>query len=602
LWLDYLLAISFVVANVFDAFVSSLRSFYWGWVPVATGFYVVLSIFAIVNFAGSLALLIYDYATARDPHTRKQVGLWLMGMVVALPLGLSNMLPVYGIHFPPLGNLGAAAWEAIVAYAIVRHRLMNIDVFVARSLAYIGVIVVVVLPAVALSYELQHYLFHTVNVEFTFALGILFLCVAIFFPMALLGTEDWLRRSLFRQSHEVRIALDSFARRIVKILDRDRLAAELATDLHRILDAESVSVYLLRETDSSVTLSHHVGEVLANLKFPPEDEFTRWLFRCAKSVFADDRDIAPSAAAAFKMHKWEVCTPLVSGQRLLGFIAFGRRKGLLSFASADVEHLNEIADQASIALENARRYDELRSSRALIDRASRLSSIGILAAGIAHEIRNPLVSIHTFFQMAPSRLGDEEFMTSFLGLAGEEVQRISHLIDDLLAFARSPSTTITEVDLSDVVERTLSLLAPQARQNGVEVRMIQNGEVAPVLADADQILQVIINLVLNAIQATPHNGSVSVEISSGSVDAPDFSTVDVIDTGAGIPEDIKEAIFDPFFTTKERGTGLGLAIAHRIVAELGGTLTLESTEGSGTRFTISLPSCPRNSGVAAAAF
>ncbi|MGH9420306.1 MAG: sensor histidine kinase, partial [Thermoanaerobaculia bacterium] len=365
-------------------------------------------------------------------------------------------------------------------------------------------------PALFLSLLLQRHTFNSVNTEFTALLGILFLCVAIFFPMALLGTQDWLHRSLFRESHEVRIALGAFARSVVRILDRKKLALELAESLHSILDLESAGVYSRSEQGSSMVLSHQVGSRPIDTTFGNEQQFGRWLLKQRLPSFSDDTEVPQNVQQTYQRNHWELCIPLSSGNQLLGFISLGRRRGFRTFASGEIEQLNVVADQASIAFENARLYEELRKSRAIIDRASRLSSIGILAAGIAHEIRNPLVSIHTFFQMAPDHFGDEEFMTSFLGLAGEEVQRISTLIDDLLTFARSPSATVTEVDLGDIVDRTLALLAPQARKQRLEIRRSAPEGLPLVLADSDQVLQVIINLVLNAIQATPEGGNVQI--------------------------------------------------------------------------------------------
>jgi len=273
----------------------------------------------------------------------------------------------------------------------------------------------------------------------------------------------------------------------------------------------------------------------------------------------------------------------------MGFLALGCRRGLTAFTAGDLDLLGTVADQASVALENARLYEEVQRSRDIISRAGRLSALGTLAAGIAHEIRNPLVSIQTFFQLAPQRLADEEFMTSFLRLAEAEVQRISNLINELLSFAKSPAANVGEVDIEEVVERTITLLAPQARAHQVDLLRGTPAMLPPVLTDADQIMQVLINLVLNGIQATPPGGTVTVETRLIDDHNGRFCQIEIRDTGVGIAGDIREAIFNPFFTTKDKGTGLGLPIAHRIVAESGGFLTVESVEGRGSQFFVHLP-------------
>src|SRR5678815_5772399 len=260
------------------------------------------------------------------------------------------------------------------------------------------------------------------------------------------------------------------------------------------------------------------------------------------------------------------------------------------------DSLSRVASEASIALQNARLYEELRKSREIISRAGRLSAIGTLAAGIAHEIRNPLVSIQTFFQLAPSRLDDEEFMTSFLSLAEHEVQRISDLISELLMFAKSPSPAVREVDLNEIVERVITLLSPQAHSGRITLVKKAGVGLPPVLGDSDQLMQVCLNLCLNAIQATPENGQVIVETRENQREGDATCEILVVDSGEGIPVAIRESIFDPFFTTKDKGSGLGLAICHQIVVESGGFMTVESAEGYGSTFHVSLPAAPKSTG------
>lgn len=593
--IDYFLATCFVIANVFDLFVSGLRPVPWGYVTVRTPFYNILTAYALINCAASLATIAYDYRTTSDPRTKLQLKFWLLGMAVALPLGLTNFLPVYGIPFYSLGNLGPAAWAAIVAYAIARHRLLDIEAVLANGIAYVGVAVLLLTPATTIAVVMQRFAFGSVNYDFTLGTILLLLAVGVLFPVLRLSAKARLERSLFPEMHESRSALVLLSKSIVRILDRDRLISELCEQLSRVLHLESISLFLREDVRGAMELRCRLGIPCKDTVFGADHPFVRWVSRRNQPFLygespRDDPAVDPrSVERTFEANGWEVCVPLVSSHVAMGFLALGRRRDLEVFAVGDLEILNGIAAEASIAFENSRLYEEVRQSREIISRASRLSALGTLAAGIAHEIRNPLVSIHTFFQLAPSRLDDSEFMTSFLQLAEAEVERISSLITELLEFARAMPSVVEEVDLHTVIERANALLLPQAQTQQVHLRFLAADERMIVLMESDQIRQVLINLILNAIQATPKGGTVSIETRLVASDAGAFSQIEVRDTGSGIPRELWDSIFNPFFTTKDRGTGLGLAIAHRIVTEAGGFITFDSVEGAGSRFYVNLP-------------
>jgi signal transduction histidine kinase len=285
---------------------------------------------------------------------------------------------------------------------------------------------------------------------------------------------------------------------------------------------------------------------------------------------------------------------------VIGLIALGRKPRFEAFFAEDLELLETLAGEASVALENARLYGELKKSQDIIRRADRSSALGTLAAGIAHEIRNPLVSIQTFFQLAPQRLQDEEFMTEFLSMTANEVKRISHLINELLSFARSPTPSYGPVDLNLLIERVVVLISPEAKKHHIRLEECLAAETPLVYGDAEQMKQVLINLVFNAIQATPEDGVVTIATRSVRRQAAEYGRIEVRDTGCGIAADQLDNIFNPFYTTKVRGTGLGLAITQRIVSEHGGIIEVESEATVGTVFSVDLPTtaseAPRTNG------
>jgi signal transduction histidine kinase len=239
------------------------------------------------------------------------------------------------------------------------------------------------------------------------------------------------------------------------------------------------------------------------------------------------------------------------------------------------------------------REKELKESQNTLRRADRLSSLGLLTAGLAHEIRNPLVAIRTFTQLLPERYNDAEFREGFQGLALKEVDRICGLINDLLSFARPSRPKVVLENMNDVVDGITRILESEAKEKNVEITRDFTAGLPTVWIDREQMKQVFMNLILNAIQAMKRGGSISIATRPHSKDqsgqAGQFVQVEIQDTGMGIPEENLDHIFDPFFTNKDEGSGLGLSISHQIVQEHGGYITVESKAGVGTSFFVNIP-------------
>lgn len=596
LWGDYALAAFFVALNASGVFVAELRHYDFGFYSVGSWAYDLFSLFVFVNFLAAFGLMIHDYHTSSNPRMRQQLRFWLLGMIVALPLGLTNLLPAYGVPVYPLGNLGSAVWAGIVGYAIVRHRLMDIEIVVTKGIAYIGAILLLVGPVFAATLVMQRWAFGDVHYDFSAGLAVMLIGVGVLFPTLRATVESRLSRSLFRQKFQTREALSSLAGDVVRILDRDTLVQVLCDSVSESLSTSRCALLLLDAFGSKFEVRQVRGPMAGQCDLGTDHPFVRWLLQRGEPVLREEAEALrrlvdkPRIVSVFSENEWEVCVPLISGKRLIGLLGLGRRRDLEVFAAGDLEILGRLASGAAIALENARLYDEVRRSRDIIHRAGRLSALGTLAAGIAHEIRNPLVSVRTFFQLAPQRLSDAEFMSSFMRLAEEEVERINSLITELLTYAKSTTASLRLIDLDELVDRTVTLLAPQAKTQRVELVRVPPGRASLVIvADGDQIVQVLVNIVLNAIQATPGGGTVTVETLAVEYEGGLFCQVEVRDTGQGIPPEIREEIFNPFFTTKDKGTGLGLAISHQIVAEAGGFIAVDSVEGRGSRFCINLP-------------
>jgi signal transduction histidine kinase len=233
---------------------------------------------------------------------------------------------------------------------------------------------------------------------------------------------------------------------------------------------------------------------------------------------------------------------------------------------------------------------QLARSQEHLVQSEKWALTGKLAAGVAHSIRNPLTSVKIrLFSMG--RTPDlSSTQKEDLEVISEEIRHIEAIVRSFLEFSRPPKLTIQKISPSEVVDMTLRLLKHRLESNGVQVELIREKPLTEIWADPDQLKEVLVNLLVNAIEVMVKGGVIRIlEKEETAETGKQVAIITVSDNGPGIPESIQENIFQPFFSTKEEGTGLGLSIASRIVEKHGGSLTLRSQEGQGTAFVITLP-------------
>lgn len=233
---------------------------------------------------------------------------------------------------------------------------------------------------------------------------------------------------------------------------------------------------------------------------------------------------------------------------------------------------------------------EIKRLEEKVRRSEKLAAVGKLAAGVAHEIRNPLSSIRGFAQFLRHALAERPKDREYAEIMVKEVDRMNKVVTDLLTFARPLKTELTFTDFQELLEHVLRLVQADAQRRGVEIHKNISEDLPGIDLDANQMTQCLLNLTLNALQVLDAGGNIEV----GATMAADYSRllIWVEDDGSGIPAEDLDKIFDPFFTTREQGTGLGLAIVHTIVENHNGEIRVESPvpeKNKGTRFTISIP-------------
>jgi signal transduction histidine kinase len=245
-----------------------------------------------------------------------------------------------------------------------------------------------------------------------------------------------------------------------------------------------------------------------------------------------------------------------------------------------------LADQVAIAIDDSRLFEEnLRLERELAER-ERLASLGRMAATVAHEIKNPLSAIKSIAQVMRE---DENLRQEYerdLGLIVGETDRLSQSVTQLLSFARKESPAGQPLSVDELVRSVADLFRANAREQGIALDCEINVQAELAGKSAAALRDALSNLLLNAMQATPHGGRVELIAAGANGDL----VISVRDSGSGVPADLRERIWEPFFTTRQRGTGLGLAIVRKRVQEIGGSASLEvGHNGRGALFQLRLP-------------
>ena len=291
--------------------------------------------------------------------------------------------------------------------------------------------------------------------------------------------------------------------------------------------------------------------------------------------------------------------PLYFTMNINPLLIDGKIPGIL-ISSNDVTkrvQLEEALKQYTVELENKvdRGTATAKKLEQQVLHSEKLAALGRLAAGVAHEIGNPLTSISTFAQLL-REMAQDEFTQNSLDIINNHIQRITDIVRRMATFARADSLNIKDVNLNDVLNSTLDLMRLDKRmKSDIAIAVSLDPDLPRVMIDEGQISQVFINIILNAFDAMPNGGTLRVHTRRGG-DDEDRETVIITfaDTGVGIPPEELQKIYDPFFTTKEagKGTGLGLSLSYEIIRRFKGDINVSSEVGKGTVFTILLPIKP----------
>ena len=590
---------------------------------------------ANASFLFTLVMVIASLLVLGIERSRNGAGPMKTAANVVLLAALVSFAPVLGILFlewllvKPLPEYQALLWVFVfpvaVGFSIVRRQLVDVRNVARSSFAY-GAATLGITGVFALVITSADTLVARFGVgERPAQLALLFVALLLFDPVRR-RMQALVDRSFDRDRVAYRVAVREISEAMVSMLSLNEISNRILVALTDTMGVERAMVLLADEKGRSLRAIASRGDwdqTALGFEIPSEHPVWKhlWMRRedLTRADFDDEVDVETREACrdVFDTFEIELLAPILYGVDLLGAIAVGRKLTLDQLGADDRLLLRTLANQSSIAIENAKAFDEiaklnetlearveertleLRETQAQLTQAEKMKSLGQLVAGVAHELNNPIGFVHANLQLLDEQIGKlveaqhteadtqrvQEAIGKLLERSREGTTRVKKIVQDLRSFSRMDQADLQDADLHEEIERTLRLMEPRFKNN---IRVEKDfGDLPRVRCYPGQLNQVFLNLLMNACDAIESDGTIRIRTRPGGRGV----RLEFTDDGPGIPEDVKSRIFDPFFTTKPVGvgTGLGLSLSHGLIERHGGHIEVDSAPGQGTTFAIELP-------------
>jgi len=565
---------------------------------------------------GGLYRCVYDmyvqYRAIQKRVERARIRYLALGGFIATTLALTDVLPRFGVAWPTIGNVLSILYLYFISQTLFRSRLIDVNELVGK-MAVLGSLVVLLsaVYSVLLSWvgggQNGLYLLN--------ALVASFVILILFEPVRSL-LENGINRWLLRQRTELRGRLEALRRELTSVVDVPDLTRRIVIALEESRRVTDAAVYLLDPDGAGFDRAGFFGAPAierldagaarafldrARTGHIDVDLLRREAATLPADAPAEKREQLAALLAVSELLDAGLVFPFLGaaeteqGPWLLGLLTIRDDRAEGAFDLDDVDVFRALATQAARVIESSQAYERVKER-------DRLAALGEMSAGLAHEIRNPLGAIKGAAQLLLGPDGrplpPSSESSEFIDIILEEVDRLNNVVTRFLDYARADrgeTGRANSIDLNLVVKKTVALLSSSPDAKAVEIRVRLDDQLPSVLADPEALVQVFLNLGLNAIQSMPEGGTLDILTTRrrrSRLGYGQFAEVRLRDSGVGIPADKLKKLFIPFYTTKIRGTGLGLAIAQRIVSQHGGTIEVRSTPGEGSTFSVFLPVAP----------
>ncbi len=549
---------------------------------------------------------LYTRGRAAPSAQERRRALYLVGVsVLATLVTTADLVPftinrLVHVELPPIGSILVLAVLYMFSEVIERRRLIDLYELAGRFV----VLTALALVLAGIYYRLVDWQVLARNArrdEGPYFLNAIVasLVILILFDPLREKVEERIGRFFFGERYDFERSLLELRGRIAHTLELDSLGRELMEGLAASRRVTTASLYLVDADRKAVDLYAHLGAEperhleLASLRalldhLQSQGAAAQGLLQREledRQELRETREAEGLTAVLLSLDQLDasVVVPLSGeGGELLGLLGVHDDRVRDAFLGDEVQLLRGLAGQCAVVVENSVAHTRIRER-------DRLAALGEMAAGLAHEIRNPLGGIKGAAQFLEGGIGGDATQREFLGIIIEEVGRLDRVVSSFLEYARPYRGNPGPLDVNHALERTAQLLRGDL-PSGVELKMDLGPNLVPVRIDAEHLRQAVLNLVRNSVEAMQGSGVVTVRT------VPRRGTegveIHVRDTGPGIDPEVRKNLFIPFFTTKTQGTGLGLAISQRVIEASGGRIVVRASDATGSTFVITLPAAP----------
>jgi signal transduction histidine kinase len=539
------------------------------------GLYIYTFIFAaLVSY--SLYLLFKTFRKASGT-VKNQITYVIVASIIGFSGGSMMFLPIFGINIFPVGYYFVPLYIVIAVYAFMKHRLLEISIVVRRGLVYsiltLLITAIYILTIVLLKDVFQLFVRRTSLV----VMPALVLGLVIFLNPLKEKVQAYVDIIFFKDRYTHRKALRNLSFAVRDTSDIEKLVNIVNDNIRSILKISDLSLYILDEKIGKYVLQK--GRTAESLE--AKEHIVGMLCNSRSVILNGDLPVEIKAMGV------AVCFPMIIRGELVGILMLGEKLSGDMYSDEDIDLLSTLSNQMAVSIENAILKEEAVEAERQFCQADKLATVGALAAGLAHEIRNPISAIKGFTQVIDRAVmeNDQDTLKDFKEVVPRQLDRIDEIVEKLLTLSKPQRFERIDVAVNKVLDDIVRLIEKQALKQ--RTRIIRTfADIPQTLADPQQLTQAFLNLILNAMQAMPDGGAL--EIRTEFIGTESIH-IEFIDNGVGIPKDKLPYIFDPFFTTKSGGSGLGLSVTLKIILDHQGKLDVESEAGKGTKFTIMIP-------------